>query len=54
MQQVWPKVWNSGRQPSTTSSCVMSNECIAEAMTFIVTLRCVISAPFGVPVVPLV
>jgi hypothetical protein len=26
MQHVWPKVWNSGRQPRTTSSFVMSNE----------------------------
>ena len=54
MQQVWPKVWNSGRQPSTTSFSSMSKECIAEATTFIVTLRWVISAPLGVPVVPLV
>jgi hypothetical protein len=54
MQQVWPKVWNSGRQPSTTSSALMSKLYAAEDRTFIVTLRWVISAPLGVPVVPLV
>ncbi len=54
MQQVWPKVWNSGRQPSTTSEASMSKLCWAETMTFIVTLRWVISAPLGFPVVPLV
>jgi hypothetical protein len=47
MQHVWPNVWNSGRQPSTTSSGPMSKLLVADDSTFIVTLRCVISAPLG-------
>ncbi len=52
MQQVWPKVWNSGRQPRIVSSAVTVNVSITDTSTFISTLRCVSIAPLGLPVVP--
>jgi hypothetical protein len=50
--QVWPKAWNSGRQPITTSSGPRSSSEPAVTSAFLATLAWVSSAPFGVPVVP--
>ncbi len=54
MPTVCPNVWNSGRQPSTTSLRVESFASKTLTVAFITRLRCVSSAPFGSPVVPLV
>ncbi len=51
---VWPKVWNSGRQPITTSSRRIGFASNAFTVEFSTRLRCVSRAPFGRPVVPLV
>jgi len=50
----WPKTWNRGSTPMTTS--VVSNGLLSNALlsTFIVMLRWLSSAPLGRPVVPLV
>jgi hypothetical protein len=50
----WPKVWNSGRQPITTSSRRNGLASKALAVAFSTRLRCVSTAPLGRPVVPLV
>ena len=50
--QVCPKLWNSGRQPITTSSGPRSSSVVAVTEAFFRMLACVSSAPFGVPVVP--
>ncbi len=51
---VWPKVWNSGRQPSTTSSRYSGFASKALTVAFMTRFRWVSTAPFGCPVVPLV
>ena len=51
MQHVWPKEWNSGSAPSTTSpSSVWNSPCDAFALASM--FSCVSSAPLGWPVVP--
>jgi hypothetical protein len=50
--QIWPKVWNSGRQPNSTSSGRKSKGESIPTVTFMVTLSWVSIAPFGRPVVP--
>jgi hypothetical protein len=54
MTAVWPKVWNRGRPPKTTSSRRMSTESISDVCTCSTIEKCELTAPFGVPVVPLV
>ena len=51
---VCPNVWNSGSPPNTMSSARRSNESISVQCTCSTIDRCVPTAPFGVPVVPLV
>lgn len=50
----WPKVWNRGREPMTTSSPLMGWTSNALTVAFITRLRWVSMAPLGTPVVPLV
>ena len=51
--QVWPKVWNSGSAPSSTSSSVTCAErAAADTSQFLRRFACVSSAPLGEPVVP--
>jgi len=50
--QVWPKEWNSGRQPMTTSSGPRSNRVVADTAALRRRLAWVSSAPLGLPVVP--
>ena len=50
--QVWPKEWNSGRQPRMTSSAVSNITEVAVTIAFIVMLSWVSTAPLGAPVVP--
>jgi len=52
--QVWPKEWNSGKQPSTTSSRQSSMMSVADSDAFSTMLSWVSTAPLGLPVVPLV
>ena len=52
--QVWPKEWNSGSAPSSTSSWVNSPSVVEAISQLRRRLACVSSAPFGLPVVPLV
>ena len=54
MPTVWPNVWNSGRQPSTTSLGRASLASKTLTVAFITRLRWVSTAPLGWPVVPLV
>ena len=54
MDTDWPNVWNSGRQPMTTSSRPIGFASKAFAVAFMTRLRCVSTAPLGRPVVPLV
>ena len=51
MQHVWPKEWNSGSAPSTTSSSSVSNS-PCDAFALAIMLSWVSSAPLGWPVVP--
>ncbi len=51
---VWPKLWNSGRQPSTTSVLRASLASKTFTVAFMTRLRWVSTAPLGTPVVPLV
>ncbi len=50
--QVWPKQWNSGRHPITTSSGPSPSSVVAVTEALRRRLACVSSAPLGVPVVP--
>ena len=52
--QVCPNVWNSGSDPSSTSSVLKSPRARTETVQLLCRLAWVSSAPFGVPVVPLV
>ena len=52
--QVRPKTWKRGRQPMMTSSSVISMMSAAERSALRWRLKCVSSAPLGLPVVPLV
>ena len=54
MPTVWPKVWNSGRQPRTTSDGLASLASKTLTVAFITRFRWVSTAPLGCPVVPLV
>ena len=52
MLTVWPKEWNSGRAPRTTSPCSIT-QVVREATSALrERLLWVSSAPFGLPVVP--
>ena len=51
---VCPNEWNSGSAPRTTSSSETSISVFAVTLQFRIRFSCVSSAPFGVPVVPLV
>ncbi len=50
--QVSPNTWNSGRQPITTSSGVISSRVRAAVRALVSRLAWVSSAPLGEPVVP--
>ena len=50
--QVCPKLWNSGRQPITTSSGPISISVVVDTVALRCMLAWVSSAPLGVPVVP--
>ncbi|CAM5236589.1 hypothetical protein SFUMM280S_08526 [Streptomyces fumanus] len=52
MPQIWPKVWDSGRQPSSTSAGRIAKGESIVVVTFITRLRWVSAAPLGRPVVP--
>lgn len=52
MAQVWPKVWNNGRQPSTTSSGLNRNSDCVMISALRTRLAWVSSAPLATPVVP--
>src|SRR6266702_3096120 len=51
MTEVWPKEWNIGSTHRNTSSSVLSKTWLMK-WQFMNRLECVISAPFGLPVVP--
>ena len=50
--QVWPKEWNSGSAPSSTSSSPISPSVPPATKQLRSRLAWVSSAPLGVPVVP--
>ena len=50
--QVWPKVWNRGSAPSSTSSGEKSPRVLTTVRQFFSRFSWVSSAPFGWPVVP--
>ena len=51
MEQVWPKEWNSGSAPRSTSSS-LSSPSFSETPAVLNRFACVSSAPLGLPVVP--
>ena len=52
MLTVWPKEWNSGRPPKTTSPAAISEVVREETSALRWRFAWVSSAPFGLPVVP--
>jgi hypothetical protein len=52
MVQVWPKVWNRGRQPRIRSPARRSKVSSSSTSTCMTSARWDPSAPFGWPVVP--
>ena len=50
--QVWPKEWNSGSPPNSTSSAVLRNSVSTQASVLERRLAKLSSAPLGRPVVP--